>query len=441
MTTVHIKGLTEEEAAGIQTFQKPAPGSWTEAFGLDKGPVDFKDSYDPEFYELEKEAVFRRNWLSIGRVEQLPRPGSYFTRELDVLKVSVLVLRGMDGEIRAFHNVCSHRGNKLMWDDFPSKESSGNCRQIACKYHGWRFNLEGEIDYVHNAPEFFDLKAEDLALPKINVDVWAGFIFVYLDQEPRETLREFLTPEVAALESYPFGQLTQRHMLEEEDVQANWKLYIDQYQELYHVPFLHGSLTAPNTPQTGTDKVPYMIPSFGKHGKHRRFTSTGPGGNRAVLTSRPVDALFRSGFFGFAEVPDLGSLGDGVNPDRVAPWGLDSWFLYPNTYITIFAGNFYTVSQWWPHSVGAHRYTYEFFFTPPKNAAERLAQDHCLMTLREFANQDANSPGAVYQSIRSGARNQFYLADQEVLIRYHRKVIHDDVEAYQQELAAKGSRG
>ena len=89
--------LTEIEANGIQEFPKPASGSWTAEFGLDTGPVSFKGAYDREFFELEREAVFRRNWLNIGRVDaDLPRKGTYFTKELEFLGVSVLVVRDMD---------------------------------------------------------------------------------------------------------------------------------------------------------------------------------------------------------------------------------------------------------------------------------------------------------------------------------------------------------
>ncbi|HVA07996.1 MAG TPA: aromatic ring-hydroxylating dioxygenase subunit alpha, partial [Acidimicrobiales bacterium] len=306
--TIDLTGLTEGEAAGIDIFEKPAPGTWTEAFGLDTGPVSFRDSYDPGFYELEKEAVFRRSWITVGRVEDLPRAGSYFTRELQFLGVSVLVIRGMDDQIRAFHNVCSHRGNKLVWDDFPSKESSGVCRSLACKYHGWRYSLDGEISYVHNAPEFFDLKAEDLALPKINLEVWAGFIFICLDKEPRQTLREFLTPAIEKLETYPFDQMTQRYVLEA-DVRSNWKLFLDAFQEVYHNPFVHGKLNDPNLPQTGVDKIPTMVPYFGRFGNHRVFTSGGPHANVKVRRGRPMDDLFRASFYGPIDVPDVGPLG------------------------------------------------------------------------------------------------------------------------------------
>jgi phenylpropionate dioxygenase-like ring-hydroxylating dioxygenase large terminal subunit len=440
MTTVDLKHLTEAEAAGIQSFPKPAPGSWTEAAGLDTAPLDFKDSYDPEFYELEKEAVFRRAWLNVGRVEQLARPGTYFTKELEFLKVSVLVLRGMDGEIRAFHNVCSHRGNKLMWDDFPAKESSGNCREIACKYHGWRFDLEGQINYVHNAPEFFDLKAEDLALPKIHLDVWAGFIFVNLDKEPRETLREFLTPTVAALEDYPFGKLTQRYVFEVE-LESNWKLCQDSFQEIYHVPYVHGKLSNPSVPQTGTDKVPVMAPFFATYGKHRLITSGGAAANAKVVGVRPPERIFRAWNWGPEYTPDLGPLGDGINPGSVSPWGLDSWQLYPNFGLQPWARNWYATYHYWPTGPTSHKFVQTLYYAPPRNAAERLSQEHAANTVREYATEDAATVEATQRSIRSGARTKFFVSDQELAVRHLRKVLHDDVEAYQQEQAAKGSRG
>src|SRR2546423_8002598 len=96
-------------------FAKPPEGSWTEHYGLGTGPVSYEDSISPEHYELERKAIFERTWLNVGRVEQIPRKGSYFTRELSAARTSVIVVRDGDGEIRAFHNMCRHRGNKLMW--------------------------------------------------------------------------------------------------------------------------------------------------------------------------------------------------------------------------------------------------------------------------------------------------------------------------------------
>ena len=128
---------------------KPVEGSWTEHYpDLGTGLVSYRDSTSPEFYELERDAIFRRAWLNVGRVEQVAKPGNYFTKELPMAKTSIVVVRGNDGEIRAFHNICRHRGNKLVWHDFPREETSGTCRQFTCKYHGWRYDLEGACTFV-----------------------------------------------------------------------------------------------------------------------------------------------------------------------------------------------------------------------------------------------------------------------------------------------------
>src|SRR5262245_35046847 len=112
-------------------FPKPAEGTWTEHHPeLGTGLVSYADSISPEFYEWERAAIFRRAWLHVGRVEQLPRAGSYFTKELAVANTSVIVVRGADAEVRAFHNVCRHRGNKLVWTDTPHDETSGTTRQF-----------------------------------------------------------------------------------------------------------------------------------------------------------------------------------------------------------------------------------------------------------------------------------------------------------------------
>src|SRR4051794_18537747 len=110
-------------------FPKPAEGSWTEHFGLDIAPRSYEDSISPEVYEAEREAIFKRTWLNVGRVEQLPRKGTYFTRELDAAGTSVIIVKDSAHEVRAFHNICRHRGNKLVWQDYPREETSGSCRQ------------------------------------------------------------------------------------------------------------------------------------------------------------------------------------------------------------------------------------------------------------------------------------------------------------------------
>ena len=220
-------------------FPKPAEGSWTEHHpDLGTGPVSYEDSISPEHYELERDAIFRTTWLNVGRVEQVPRNGSYFTRELDAARTSVVVVHGTDGEVRAFHNICRHRGNKLVWNDFPAEETSGTCRQFTCKYHGWRYGTDGELGFVQQESEFFDLDKADYGLVAVQCEVWEGFIFVNLDPTNTTSAREYLGGLGTGLEGYPFGEMTQVYKYRSE-VGANWKLFIDAFAEFYHAPILH----------------------------------------------------------------------------------------------------------------------------------------------------------------------------------------------------------
>src|SRR5262250_3991243 len=106
--------MTQAQRAPKQ-YPKPSEGTWSEHYELGTAPLSYENSISPEFYELEREAVFKRAWLNVGRVEQLKRKGGFFTKELGFARTSLIIVRGMDDKIRAFHNVCRHRGNKLVW--------------------------------------------------------------------------------------------------------------------------------------------------------------------------------------------------------------------------------------------------------------------------------------------------------------------------------------
>src|SRR6478609_7774154 len=205
-------------------FAKPPEGTWTEHYPqLGTEAVSFEDSVSPEFYERERDAIFRQAWLNVGRVDDLPRDGSWFTKDLVAARTSILVVRGNDGAIRAFHNVCRHRGNKLVWNGTPTQECSGVGRQFACKYHGWRYGLDGGCTYVHQENEFFGIDKSDLGLAPVHCEVWAGFIFVNVADTPRTSLRDYLGPMVGALEQYPFDVMTERYSFRAENA-SNWKV-------------------------------------------------------------------------------------------------------------------------------------------------------------------------------------------------------------------------
>jgi phenylpropionate dioxygenase-like ring-hydroxylating dioxygenase large terminal subunit len=241
-------------------------GKWTPTYPeLGTGPVDYDDCISPEFFADEREAVFRRWWLYVGRAERLPRPGTYFTRELPGL-ASIVVARDLDGTIHAFHNVCAHRGNKVVWQDFPARETSGSCRSFHCKYHGWQYKLDGHIDRVTNEDQFFDLDLGTLAMPAVHCDELGGFIFVNLDTDP-PPLREFLGERICELETYPFHLMTQRYGFSTR-VRGNWKLAANTIQEWYHPAYVHQKFIHPDVREAEKMVPPidsYHYDLFGRH--------------------------------------------------------------------------------------------------------------------------------------------------------------------------------
>lgn len=402
-------------------FAKPTEGSWTEHFNIDTGPRSYADSISPEHYEAERDAIFRRTWLNVGRVEQLPRTGSYFTKELDAAGASVIVVKNADGKVRAFHNVCRHRGNKLVWNDYPREEVSGVCRQFTCKYHAWRYNLDGDLTFVQQEGEFFDLDKDKYGLVDVQVDVWEGFIFVNLDQENTTPLRDFLGKFAKGIDGYPFDKLTQVHKYRAE-IGANWKLFIDAFAEFYHAPILHSGQYMPEEARK-IQKYGYEAIAYDIDGPHSMVSSWGgiaPPKQKAMV--KPIERALRSGLFGPWEAPDIGltteQLPPAINPARHQHWGMDSFVFFPNFMLLIWRPNWVLTYHYWPTSYNTHIFEGTAYFVPPKNAFERLQQELAVVSFKEYGLQDGNTLEATQTMLESRAVTDFPLNDQEVLLRH-----------------------
>jgi phenylpropionate dioxygenase-like ring-hydroxylating dioxygenase large terminal subunit len=416
-------------------FPKPPAGSWTEQFGLGREPISYEDSISPAFHELERDAIFRRAWLNVGRVEQLARNGSYFTKELAVASTSLVIARDMQGVIRAFHNICRHRGNKLVWSDFPNRETSGNCRQFTCKYHGWRYDLDGALRFVQQESEFFDLDRERFGLVPVHCEVWAGFIFVNLARQPEQSLRDFLGPMVTALDGYPFERMTSRFAYRA-TIGANWKLYLDAFQEFYHAPVLHAR-QSPDKYSAQAQAAGFEAPHYQIDGPHRLVTTSGIRfWELADDLVKPMERITRSGLFGPWEKVDLGPLPPGVNPARCNPWGLDSFQIFPNFVILIWSQGWALTYHYWPTAFDRHVFEGNLYFLPAKTARERIAQEMAAVTFKEFGLQDANTLEATQTMLESRAVDRFPLNDQEVLCRHLHHVTAQWVDDYQKRKGA-----
>ena len=326
-------------------FPKPAAGSWTENYPeLGTAPVDYSDSIDQAFFEAEREAVFRRMWLNVGRVDRLPRTGSYFTRELPSAGpgTSVIIVKTKDGSVKAYHNVCRHRGNKLVWNDFPNEETSGTCRQFTCKYHAWRYNLDGELTFIQQEGEFFDVDKSDYGLVTVRCEVWEGFIFINFDDHAKP-LADYLGPLAKGVEGYPFDEMTETYSYRAE-VGSNWKLFIDAFIEFYHAPILHqGQYTkeeAAKIQKFGYEALHYEMAS--PHSLQSTWGGQSPPEDMSMV--KPIDRVLRSGLFGPWDKPEIIEgleLPPGVNPKKVPQWGIDSFHFYPNFMLLIWEPGWY----------------------------------------------------------------------------------------------------
>lgn len=417
-------------------FTKPAAGSWTKNYPeLGTAPVDYTDSIDPDHYAAEQQAIFRRTWLNVGRVERLPRTGSYFTRELPSAGTgtSVIVVKGKDGVIRAFHNICRHRGNKLVWNDFPHEETAGTCRQFTCKYHAWRYSLDGELTFIQQEGEFFDVDKSQYGLVGVRCEVWEGFIFVNLDPNAAP-LTDYLGPLAKGIEGYPFHEMTEVYHYKAE-VGSNWKLFIDAFAEFYHAPVLHqGQYTkeeAAKIQQYGFEALHYEL--AGQHSMISVWGGQSPPKDLNMV--KPMDRVLRSGLFGPWDRPDIDGLDSpppGLNPARAPQWGADTFVFFPNFMILVWAPGWYLTYHYWPTAVDRHIFEGTLYFVPPKNARERLAQELAAVTFKEYALQDANTLEATQTMIGTRTVNEFLLCDQEILLRHLHKIARDYVNEYKE---------
>lgn len=190
--------------------------------------------FDHGLYELERRAVFGRSWQMVGRQELVAEPGQYLTA--DIAGEPVLVVRGEDGELRAFFNVCRHRAAPIL------NEPCGHAAKLRCRYHGWTYDLAGKL---RGTPEFdgvCDFRKEDNGLAPVAVTEWGPFVWVHLG-EPREPVEAFLAPLPGWAAGRDAFAGLRWHARRVYDLACNWKVYVDNYLDGgYHVTTVHPGL-------------------------------------------------------------------------------------------------------------------------------------------------------------------------------------------------------
>jgi len=182
------------------------------------------------FFKREVDTIFMKVWNVIGRVDYIPNPGDYYT--VDFIGVPLLLVRGDDGEVRGFVNACRHRGAKVA-------TASGNAKAFKCPYHGWIYQTDGALLACAGMASAKGFNRADYPLAPVRTELWGGFIFVSFDDQC-QPLAEYLGDIEASFNSYRFDDMVCTRRTEY-PVACNWKIYVENAMEAFHVPHVHRS--------------------------------------------------------------------------------------------------------------------------------------------------------------------------------------------------------
>jgi len=370
---------------------------------LGTGPISTERFISPEHFERERTEVFAKTWVNVGSRHDFTGPGSFFVRQVAVLKISLLVVQDSQGRIQAYHNVCSHRGNKLIW------EASGPCPKLfACRFHGWGYSAEdGALKAVSDEDQFYFEDKQDLGLVPVRTETWNGFVFVTLNKDATN-LAEHLGPLGEKLADFPFEKLTLQYRYDVPE-QANWKVALDAQNEIYHVPMLaplHRFLSggAFHTNDDGYTR----LHDFERLGLHSVYTSES-------------DDVFEDTASGTANSTAVSNFGELQLP-LATPFAFH--VVFPNMVLAFFNNSMFTYNIW-PEAHDRTVWEIRLHYLEPTNLAERVLVEQAKCRFRDLLCEDQAGHEALQVGLTSRARNVFVLGEQEVQIRAFHKTLDD----------------
>lgn len=185
--------------------------------------------------DLEKARLFRTHWQIVGHVSDVPEPGDFIT--LDVVGERALVVRGRDGVVRGFHNICRHRGSRVVADE------RGHCRNaLVCPYHGWVYNLDGTLRGAARPEMLPDLDRVEHGLLPLDLEIWNGLVFIRFYEGPQPAVADLLAPFAEEAGHYRMAEMVPTEGVWTETSPVNWKSVRDVDNEGYHVAVAHPAL-------------------------------------------------------------------------------------------------------------------------------------------------------------------------------------------------------
>jgi len=324
------------------------------------------DFTDPEVFDLERNRIFYRKWICMGRQEELPSPGDFLVR--DLMGESLLIVRDRSARLHAFYNVCRHRGSRLC-----SAETGHLPGVIQCPYHAWTYGLDGRLVGTPNVGDVEGFDRRDFPLHPVALDTWEGFVFVNLSEGP-QPLAEQLGPDGTSYARYRIGDL--RHgKINRYECAANWKMIVENFNECLHCPTIHPELCE-------------LMPLY------QRGLVVEDDGNLGNRLPPGVSTWTRTGRSSVPTIPGL------TDEDLHMYYG---FVAFPNMFVNLLPDHV-TYEILWPVSPDLTKVVYGFLFHPDA----RARPDFDASDIFEFRDLILRQDLAVCENAQQGVRSRAY---------------------------------
>lgn len=388
------------------------PHRWQEAYPeLGTGPIAIEPYILPEWYEREKEKIFRQVWICVGRGDEIPNIGDYKVKKLAAADTSIILIRGKDGQIRAFHNICAHRSNTVVTESGEETFGSSKSATVTCRFHGWVYDAQGGLRSVPSEDRFYAcFDKHENGLAPVHLDTWEGFLFVNVAEQPDVTLQEFLGDYAGHFAGFPFEELSYGFVFNAY-LDCNWKVGHDAFAEAYHVDTIHAG-SYPNVFSSGLQNVKLM-------GPHRSCAVC-----LSLNANPPATAAIAHRIAGASLLwqKTESMLPPTINPDRRPDFAFELSVLFPNTLLHVAEGIWFT-HQFWPVAHNKTLWEGRYYVRPPKSNSERWAIEQAVTIHRNALLEDTATMENTHRAMQSRAKTVQHLQDDEILIRHSAAVV------------------
>jgi phenylpropionate dioxygenase-like ring-hydroxylating dioxygenase large terminal subunit len=384
---------------------------------LGTGPIPVSVNTSEEYFEREREKIFKKSWWNVGRAEEIARTGDYLVHDIEAINISVLVIRGEDNALRAFHNICQHRGNKLVTGE------RGNVRGMVCGFHSWTYDFKGDLVHVPDEDQFYEgFDPCKKALKPVTVDVWNGFVFIHPEAQPKLSLHETMGELNDLIGDFDYDDM---ELVAEysADVKCNWKYFIDAFVEAYHVESVHRR-SLKTTFNSQENPYCHLVDVR----LHERNRSVSIYGNPDHKLSGAEAIAFRVGAtLGQGALASTTEI-KGTNFAGEKNWAFDIHIVFPCFEIATSNGWYFTY-HWWPVSHNRTGWVMKFYMKKTTNLAAKVSQELTKALTRDTLREDLSTLENGQAMMETGHLDFLTFSDQEIAVRHGYKVVEQLLKA------------